>query len=170
MDAFSRELRKMSDEVARKKRRDITGPMAEEAQKIAASQLPADLGGDDSFSGWTRRSPISLTTTIRFTTSGAAVVHPTRSTAGPWTVAEIGRNKGNASGFSGPGINRRTGLTSRTKSGGIRKQRSRKAKRWNGYTSGKGTASRAVKIMDQKLPAIAEDGVRKVMRRHFDVT
>ena len=170
MDAFSRELGKMNAEIERQKRKAITGPMAKEAQKIAAGLLPADLGGNDSFSGWTSRSPISLDTAVTFTSSGAAIVHPTKVTAGPWTVLESGRNKGNAAGFSGPGVNRRTGATSRTKSGGIRKQRGRKSKRWNGYTSGKGTASRAVAEMDKKMPKVAEDGVRKVMVRHFDVT
>lgn len=166
MDAFSRELGKMADEVNRKKRKDITGPMAEDAQKIIAAEVAKDVGGDIRFSGW---APY-LVTEIKFTSTGAAIVHPTRSSAGPFTVAEIGRNQGNASGFSGPGINRRSGVTSRTKSGGIRKQRNRKAKRWNGVTRGFGTASRAVARMNKELPDVADDGMRKITRRHFDVS
>ena len=166
MDAFSRELGKMNAEIERRKRKEITGPMAQEAQKIAAVEVSRDLGGDIKFSGW---AP-ALVTQVKFTSTGAAVVHPTRTSAGPFTVAESGRNQGNAAGFSGPGVNRRTGATSRTKSGGIRKQRARGAKRWNGVTRGCGTSSRAVAVMEKKMPKVAEDGVRKVMVRHFDVT
>jgi len=138
--------------------------MAKAAQKIATRAASADLGGDPKFSGW---AP-TLDTQIKGIRNGA-ILMPTRSSAGPWTVAEFGRNQGGSSGFQGPGINRKSGQTSRTKSGGLRKVRSFKAKRWNGYTRGKSTASTAEAIMERELPKIAEKAALKVTRKHFDV-
>ena len=139
--------------------------MAKRAQAIATAQASADLGGDPKFSGW--KPP--LDTHIKPTDTGAVLL-PTRSGAGPWTVANQGRHNGNAGGFSGPGINRRTGVTARTKSGGIRKVRSVKGKRWNGVTKGFRTADKAVALMEHELPVIAEKGVLRTQRRYFDVT
>jgi hypothetical protein len=143
--------------------------MAERAQSIAHAEAVADLGGDAAFSGWRRGSPIGLVTQLKTIPTGVAMI-PTRASAGPWTVANQGRNQGNASGFSGPGINVRTGKTSRTKSGALRKVRARSAKRWNGTTSPKHTADRAVQRMDKELFPIAEKAVKRTIVRHFDVT
>ena len=90
-----------------------------------------------------------------------------KSAAGPWTVAEFGRNQGNASGFSGPGLNRKTGLTSFTKAGNVRKTRAFGAKRWNGVTQGKGTASTAVNAIESKVPKIVDQGVSRAIRKTF---
>lgn len=163
--AFNRELDAMAKEIAVSKRRKITGTMADKAQEIIRAEVTKDVGSDRKFRGWAPK----LVTEVKFTKEGAAIVHPTRSSAGPITVANQGRNQGNASGFAGPGINRRTGITSRTKSGGIRQQRNRRAKRWNGVTRGFGTADRAVAAMERLIPKVAEDGVRKIQVRHFDV-
>lgn len=149
--------------------RKITRAQAEAAQVIANRSASRDLGGDRAFGGWKRGNPIALDTQIK-ARKGGHVLLPTRSSAGPWTVAEQGRNQGNASGFSGPGINTRTGLTSRTKSGAIRKVRARASRRWNGTTEGKGTASDAVGQMDRALPKIADAAVRLALRKRFDVT
>jgi hypothetical protein len=144
----------------------IARDMGERAQRIAAAEAAADIGG--SFSGWKRSNPIELDTKLK-TIKNGVVLSPTRVSAGPWTVAERGRNSGNATGFSGPGINRSTGLTSRTKSGGLRKVRATKGKRWNGHTAGMHTASRATSRMEREVMPIAEVGIRKVEMRHFDV-
>lgn len=166
LDAFGADVKKMVRDLERKEAKRITREMAEKAQQIAEAAASRDLGGDPKFSGW---AP-TLDTQIKPSRDGLGhVIMPTRSSAGPWTVAEFGRNQGNASGFAGPGINRSTGLTARTKSGGIRRQRMRKAKRWNGVTRGKGTASDAVSRMDRELPRIAEREVRRVIARQFDV-
>ena len=164
--AFGREVEKMAEEVDGAKKRKLIQPIADKAVKLATQAASADLGGDPKFSGWEPE----LVTVIKWTRSSAAIVQPTRQSAGPWTVAEQGRNKGNASGFAGPGVNRRTGATSRTKSGGLRKQRSRQARRWNGYTRGKNTATKAAAAMDKMMPGMVEDGWRKVLSKHFDVT
>lgn len=150
--------------------RKITRTQAAAAQRIADASASRDLGGDRAFSGWNRGLPLPLATQVRNGRDGSTLLTPTRRSAGPWTVAQFGRNQGNAGGFAGPGINTRTGLTSRTKSGGIRKTRARSAKRWNGYTVGKNTASDAVSQMQRDLPKIADVGVRAALRRRFDVT
>jgi len=95
---------------------------------------------------------------------------PTARSAGPWTVAEQGRNQGNAGGFFGPGINATTGLTARTKSGKVRKVRARALRRWNGTTRGRDTASDAVALMEREMPKLAEQGVKRVIRKRFDVS
>jgi hypothetical protein len=158
--------------------RDMTGPeqrkvtraMGVEAQKIADRAAAGDLGGDRAFGGWNRGRPIPLDTRLRPGRDAATILSPTRSSAGPWTVAEFGRNQGNAGGFSGPGINRRTGITSRTKSGGVRGVRARRSRRWNGVTRGKRTATDALMVMERRLPQIADKAVLKLTRKRFDVT
>lgn len=149
--------------------RKITQAQAAAAQKIAAQAAARDLGSDRAFSGWRRSGPLPLDTKIK-TIKGGAVLMPTRSSAGPWTVAEQGRNQGDAGGFAGPGVNVRTGLTARTKSGNVRKVRARQARRWNGTTRGKNTATDATSAMEKALPPIADAGVRLALRKRFDVT
>lgn len=162
--AFRTEVVKLGKELSTTEAKRITREMAEKAQRITQQAAAADLGGDAKFSGWRPR----LDTQIKPTRDYGHVLMPTRSSAGPWTVAERGRNQGNASGFSGPGINVRTGRTARTKSGAVRKVRARQARRWNGRTIGKRTASDAIRQMERWLPRIAEDGLDRVIRKHFD--
>ena len=162
---FGQALDKMANEIERSAKAKITRDMAQRAAKIAESAASADLGGDPKFSHW---KPM-LDTQIKAGRDGSSILMPTRSGAGPWTVAQFGRHQGNAGGFAGPGINRKSGNTSRTKSGGLRKVRSVKGKRWNGTTDPKHTADKAVRRMEAELPKIAEDGIRRVMQRHFDV-
>lgn len=167
LEAVVAEMGKVAKDMEAGEKRRITREQAEAARKLAAGTAAADIGG--SFSGWRRGNPIELDTQIKTTRNNGAVLFPTKTSAGPWTVAEKGRNQGNAGGFAGPGIGR-NGLTARTKSGGLRKVRARKAKRWNGRTDPKHTASEAVAAMERELPKIAEDGYRRVLRKHFDVT
>lgn len=168
--AFGRDVERMMRDLSPAEIRKITHTMGRTAQAIAAQHAGVDLGGDRAFSGWNRGNPIALDTRLRNGREGATIMAPTRSSAGPWTVAEQGRNQGNASGFSGPGINTRTGVTSRTKAGAIRKVRARRSRRWNGTTKGKGTATEAGREIDRKLPVEAGRAVLKVMRKRFDVT
>lgn len=161
---FGQALDKVVAGMDRGEKTKITRPAAERAQKIAEAAASADLGGDPKFSGWKPE----LVTQVKFTSDGAAVVFPTKASAGPWTVAEVGRNQGSARGFSGPGIGK-SGQTSRTKSGGLRKVRAFKAKRWNGTTKGKHSASKALAKMNKELPEMIDDGFRRLLQKHFDV-
>lgn len=59
-----------------------------EAKKIATGEASADLGGDAKFSHW--KPPLDT----RFDVIGPTTVSfkPTKRSAGPWTVAERGRD------------------------------------------------------------------------------
>lgn len=142
--------------------KQINRAVGAKADQIAQRVIASDLGGDNTFSGWSE-APITTTYTDMTREGPGIVFHPTRSGAGPATVAQQGRNQGNASGFQGPGINTRTGVTARTKSGAVRKTRARKGKRWNGTTQGKGTADKIVAALNQELPAVVAAGI-------FDLT
>ena len=174
--AFARELDQLEHELRREEGLRITRKQAEAARKIATAAARRDLGGNSRFSGWAGRDLADLRVKQLRGNKVGHILAPTRKSGGPWKVAEQGRNKGTATGrggkaiFFGPGINRETGETARTKSGAVRKVRRFKAKRWNGYTAGKGTASDAISAMERVLPKVAEDGVTKVTRKHFDVT
>lgn len=159
---FKRTIEKMDREI-QKKYPEMGVKMALKARPDAYRAAAADLGGDPKFSGWKPWLKLE----VKPKKWGAALI-PTRESAGPWTVAETGRNQGNASGFAGPGVNRKTGLTARTKSGGLRKVRAVKAKRWNGYTDGKGTATAAANRIDAAANGVAEKELKAVIRRHFD--
>jgi len=157
--AFERELGAMSKEVLAAKKRKILMPMAERAQRIVAAQVAADLTQSD-FSGWRRGAPIKLETNIKPLPSNAMLVAPTKKTAGPFTVLDVGRNPGDAGlgPVQGPMLTR-TGRISRAR-----------RKRFNGQTKGKGSSAKAVAAIDAAMPAVAEDGIRQVMVRHFDVS
>ena len=142
----------------------VSHALGKMAKGEAEGAAKADLGGDNKFSGWARAP---LDTRYDIVAPGRISFHPTRRSAGPWTVAESGRNQGNAGGFSGPGANRKTGLTSFTKSGNVRKVRARKSKRWNGRTAGKGTASDALKRIDDKVPGVVDQQVGRAVRKFF---
>jgi hypothetical protein len=161
---FGAALERMDSDL-RRQRREIAKAMAVKAQSIATAAASADLGGDPKFSGWQPRLDLQVKTV-----GDGALVYPSRSSAGPWTVAEKGRNQGNASGFSGPGINARTGATARRKDGSVRKVRSRGGRRWNGTTAGKRTASDAIAKINAQLPKIGDAEIVRYMRKHFDVT
>ena len=164
-EAFNREVDKLARDLEKEARGKIAMDMAKAGQKVARRAAASDLGGDPKFSGWAPR----LATVVKRTRTGA-LLHPTRTSAGPWTVAEFGRHReGGVGGFQGPGVSFKTGKTSFTKAGNLRKTRGRKAKRWNGYTIGKDTASDALKVMEHDLPKIAEKGARKVTMKHFDI-
>jgi hypothetical protein len=163
-DAYAKDLGALAKDLEQERLQRIAKRMADEGAKIAERVASGDLGGDPKFSGWAPR----LDTRVKLDRSGA-VLMPTRTGAGPWTVAQRGRNQGNASGFSGPGINTRTGRTSRRKDGSVRASGARRPRRWNGRTKGKGTADKAVAQMDRELPKIAEKEIRRIITKRFDL-
>lgn len=154
-------IAKLSKEMSNDALMHTIGKMAKAEARKAAS---ADLGGDPKFSGWRPE----LTTRYDIIGDGKLSFYPgTKRAAGPWTVAERGRNQGNASGFSGPGVNRKTGITSFTKAGNVRKTRAFKSKRWNGVTQGKNTATDAVNAIESKVPKLVDQHVGRAIRRTF---
>jgi hypothetical protein len=156
--AFSRDFDKMIGELTGPEKRKITREMGEQGQKIAARQAAADLGGDKAFSGWTRANPIQLDTHLRNAADFNVLITPTKTSAGPWTVVEQGRNAALGPRLTGPRLTR-TGRVSRARQ-----------KRYNGRTRGKNTATDAVREMDRELPKVADKAVLGVVRKRFDVT
>jgi hypothetical protein len=124
------------------------GKMAKGEATKAAS---ADLGGDPKFSGW---KP-TLDTRYDIIGPGRISFHPSRMSAGPWTVAEFGRNSA-----AGPKLSD----SSLTPTG--RKRRA-KSRRYNGKTKGKGTASDALAAIDKKAPGVVDAEVGKAIRKFF---
>lgn len=142
----------------------------------AGTEVGGDLmlTGSRPGEGWKGPGPLQLS----FKANGRGLLmHRSGRSAGVWRVAEEGRNQGNATGFSGPGVNRATGETQFRKSsapkagtrmvGGIaitvpsggllpvtRKVRAFKRKRWNGTTDGFGTWTAAVDAMNAEAPKI----------------
>lgn len=166
--AFGKELAGLEGDLTGPEKRKVTRAMGDRAQTIAARAAARRLGGDRAFSGWDRGRPIQLGTRLRNARDGNTLMTPTFP--GGWTVAERGRNQGNAGGFAGPGINVRTGITSRTKSSAVRRTRARASRRWNGTTPPKRVASDALVEMERQLPKIADQAVLIVTRKRFTVT
>lgn len=127
-------------------------------KKAGTSAVAGALGGDAKYSRW--KGPEALTVAFaHHKDPGGLTFHRTRGSAGPWAVATLGRNQGNASGFSGPGINTRTGVTARTSRGNLRRVRARQAKRWNGTTRPLGTWDKAAAAISADAPREALDAL-----------
>ena len=142
----------------------VSHALGKMAKGEAASAASADLGGDTKFSGWAKAP---LDTRYDIIGPGRISFHPSKRSAGPWTVAQQGRNNAGATGFAGPGINAKTGVTSFTNAGNVRKVRARKSKKWNGRTQGKGTATSAIKAIDKKLGGVVDQQVKKAIKHVF---
>jgi len=122
-----------------------------EAKKAAEGAASADLGGDPKFSGW---AP-TLDTRFDHVGEGRISFHPTKRGAGPWTVAEHGRNSTAGPRMTGPRLTR-TGRVSNARQ-----------KRWNGRTQGKSTASDALAVIEAETPKMIEAAVKKALRKSF---
>jgi hypothetical protein len=139
--------------------------IGERAKRLAAQAAAADLGGDAKFSGWVPELETQFRS-LRKPDQGV-LISPTKRSAGPWTVAERGRNQGNAGGFAGPGVNRRTGATARRSDGTVRRVRASRGRRWNGTTQAKNTASDAVALFERQLLPLVERGLLELTKKHL---
>lgn len=158
---YAKELKGLESDLTGPEARKIVKAMAVEGEAIAERSALRSLGGDKAFSGWNRGRPIPLDTRVRPGRDSrdiSMIMAPTRRSAGPWTVAEFGRNSREGPRLTGPRL---------TKSGRVSRARRR---RYNGVTLGKKTASRAINEMDVKLPKIADKGIKAITRKRFDVT
>jgi hypothetical protein len=152
MADFGRELEALGRDLTAREKYKITDGMGRRAQQIAARAASADLGGDPKFSGW---AP-TLDTRTRRVDDGAVLLTPTPRAAGPWTVAQYGRNQAFGPRFVGPRL---------TKTGRVSRARQ---KRYNGQTQPKNTADDARDLMEREMPKLAEKGVRAAIRKRFD--
>ncbi len=149
---FAKELDALGRDLSTREKFTITDAMGRKAQQLATQAASADLGGDPKFSGWAPQ----LTTKNKRLSDGSNLLSPTRSSAGPWTVAQYGRNQAFGPKFVGPRL---------TKTGRVSRART---KRYNGQTLPKYTADDARELMEREMPKIAERGLRKAIRKRFD--
>ena len=129
----------------------ITTKAGMAAKKIATAAASADLGGDPKFSGW---AP-TLDTRYDDVSPGVISFHPTRRAAGPWTVAQFGRNQAAGPQMVGPRL---------TKTGKVSKA---KKKRWNGRTDPKDTATDALTTIEREIPKIVDKEIIGAIRKFF---
>jgi hypothetical protein len=151
--------------------REFSGEASKKRLERVARQTKTDVDeavrddlGDLSMSGWPRGNIVGRYDVL---SDHEFEINPVPRSRGPMRVLEQGRNQGNASGFAGPGINTRTGLTARNKNGSLRKVRARKGKRWNGRTEGKGTWTDAAKLMSERVPDRVDSEVQKAIGKFF---
>ena len=148
--SFNVKLSKFQRELGDDATMHAIGKMAKDEARKAAS---ADLGGDPKFSGWAPE----LTTRYDIVGRGRLLLKPgSKRAAGPWTVAEQGRNQ-----MIGPRIR----SSSLTPTG--RRRSARSIRRWNGRTEGKQTASDAVAAIEKRVPKIVDQRVGRAIRRTF---
>ena len=167
LKALDARLQKMTKEIvsdeATKKVANAVGLMGKAHAHSFSGK--AALGGDFEFSGWPKPGQLEVRYSLSSLNPGLVVIHRAPRSAGPWRVAEEGRNQGNASGFSGPGVSNKSGLTARTKSGGIRKVRARKGRAWNGKTEGHGSWTAFENVVTPKISPLVAKEVRAALGR-----
>jgi len=139
--SFGAKVVKFQKELTDESLMHTIGKMAKDEARTAAS---SDLGGDPKFSGWAPE----LVTRYDLIGEGKLSFKPSRRSAGPWTVAESGRNQA-----AGPAI------------GAKGKRGSRK--RWNGRTQGKNTATDALAAIEPKVPKLADTHIGRAIRKTF---
>jgi hypothetical protein len=149
---IARRLTPFINELEDAKLKAIADKMGVRAKALAKQAASADLGGDPKFSGW---KP-TLDTRYDHLSPGAIGFKPTRRAAGPWTVAEFGRNQAAGPRMVGPRL---------TKTGRVSKA---KAKRWNGKTEPKNTATEALELIEREMPQVVDAEVNKAIRRFFN--
>lgn len=163
LDKLTKEI--LSDE-ANKRLAVAIGEMGKDNAHAAGGK--ASLGGDWKFSGWRKiEEPLGIAYSLHRGAPGVTI-HRNRETAGPWRVAEEGRNRGNAGGIAGPGViqsGANAGTTARNKNGGIRKVRARKGRRWNGTTSGHGSWTAYEQVVVPKITPLVDREVRAALSR-----
>jgi hypothetical protein len=147
--SFARKLDRFSRELSDDAMGHAIGKMAKESAKKAAQ---GDLGSDGVFSGWKAKP---LDTRYEIIGPGRVSFHPTKRGAGPWTVADVGRNQAAGPRLVGPRL---------TQTGRVSKARQ---KRWNGRTQGKGTATDALTAIERELPKVADQQIGRAIRKVF---
>ncbi len=146
--SFARKLDVLVNGLSGPQLRAAMKRVGEAAQKDATKAASADLGGDPKFSGWAPR----LDTRLVPKGDDSIVLQPTRTSAGPWTVAEFGRNS-----TAGPRATVRL-----TKKGKVSRARQ---KRWNGRTEGKGTSTEATTVIARETPKRLENEVQRAIKK-----
>lgn len=132
--SFANRVDKFVNGLSGSELKQVMTKLGVEAKSDALKAASADLGGDPAFSGW----PGELDTRFDHVGEGRVSFHPSRRSAGKWTVAQSGRNP-------------------------VRGKR-----RYNGRTFGKGTADKAVARIESETPKRFEAELKKVLLKSFD--
>lgn len=148
-------------EAVEKNRKEQLKVIGQEMEKVHAGVIVSALGGPKF-----RRWNVPIVAKAKTTETGL-IFAPQGRSKGPERVAEQGRNQGNAKGFAGPGVNTKTGATSRTKKGDVRAVKARKGKRWNGTTKGKETWTKTTEEFSKTLPPKLQSSFVKVISEVF---
>lgn len=165
LDPFIRKVDTFSRDLEGEGGRALINAVGLGAKADIETAVRRDLG-DTSMSGWRRGRPIQVTGMYTVTDKDTVEITPANRAKGPMRVLEDGRNRGNSGGFQGPGVNARTGRTLKSNAGKV-KVRTRRTKRWNGYTSGKNTWTDAIAVIVDKTPERAQEAFRKIITRSF---
>ena len=151
---------------------DLTGTAAKARLERIAKAMPKDIEdavrgdlGDLSMSGWRRKSGATMDVVgmAEVVSDTAILARPAPMSRGPMRVLEQGRNV-NASAGEGKFADAPTRLT---KSGRVSKAKVRRAKRWNGYTSGKATWTDAEYLLVDRVPVHVHDELVAVLNKKF---
>lgn len=147
--------------------RELTGEgatkVAQQLGKLGQGDAVKAVRNDwhrDHIKNWRKAK---FTTGVKVQSPGAVTVGPSNQGVGVWKVAEKGRHHGDSNRFQGPGVNVKTGETSRLKSGKLRTVKARKGRRWNGYTDPKGTWSDAEELIAKATPKRTQALVNKAL-------
>lgn len=134
---FASDMQRLAASLSGPQMRRALDEVGVPAKRDAADAGRRDLG-DGRFSGWPRAGALAARYTIHRDNQGITI-HRDRRSAGPWKVAEDGRNQG-----KGPGSQRR-------------------GRRWNGRTRGMGTWSDAEALIESRTPARVEKAVEAMV-------
>lgn len=159
LGAFARKLDRFADDLVADAVKGALKELGRAATQDAAKALRADIG-DESMSGWPRRSPFVLTAQATVQDDSSVLVAPFRRARGPWRVLESGRTAHRA------GDKRVTGTRVR-KRDGVRVDKTRRVKRNVGAFPAKNTWSEAVEVMGAETPKREARVVREVLAKHF---
>ncbi len=163
--AFAAKMERVADDLTGQTSRAQMARIGAKLESTIPAAFSADWG-DDSYSGWRRNAEIHVLGSHKVLSDHAVKVEPVKDAKGVMAVAERGRNIGNSGGMAGPGVSA-DGSTRRNKNGSLRKVRARKAKRWNGYTEGRGTMGDASRVIAAKAPDLIAGELRKALRKHL---
>lgn len=165
LDPFVRKIDTFTRDLAGEGGKALINAIGLGAKDDIEEAVRRDLG-DTSMSGWRRGKPIQVRGMYTVNDNDTVTIEPGRPSRGPMRVLEDGRNRGNSGGFQGPGVNARTGKTLKSNAGKV-KVRTRRTKRWNGYTTGKHTWSDAIDVILRETPERAQEAFRKLITRSF---
>lgn len=149
-------IRKAADAVAKARKTALTDA-GQTLERSFDRAVAADLGGDNTFSGW-KQAPLLSKVTMRG--DDGLSFAPAGRSLGPTRVAQQGRHAGMSGPAQGPalaGFSKKTGKA----------LKGRKRGKWNGTTKGKGTWDDAVDSAAKTIPKKISEPLITAMKEVF---